>query len=377
MTLWERIAARLRALLSDDTDQALVRARASGETLVAVLRLALIAAFVLFTIFQLSPGSRWVEIAVCLAALVYAGLLLAVAMTVKSAWVPWASTFIDVTLITSAMVIYVLAGDPVGALTNRIFFESYFFVLVTGTLRYDWRLCVFATLLSVGQFLGLSVWVTSHAPPDALKAGFSPYVHSLRLVLLTATGASSVVVARWARHLRLMVGTDHLTGLSQRRPFLERIEEELRRSTSSNATLSVALLDVDEFKKFNDTNGHLAGDQALQLLAMRLRRSVRASDLVARFGGEEFVIAFPRMDVERALKRVNELREELGLVPIPVAGQTHRLTVSGGVGSWPADGENFDQVLARVDERLYEAKRLGRNRVVGPRGHLRVADSQQ
>jgi two-component system, cell cycle response regulator len=371
--------ARLRALLSDDSDQALVRARASGETLVAVLRLGLISAFVVLTLFGLSPTSRSVEIAVCLAALVYAGLLLAVAMTVKSPWVPWASTAIDITLITSALVIYVIAGDPVGAVTNRIFFESYFFVLVTGTLRYDWRLCLFATVFAVGQFLGLSAYVTAHVPAELLNKQQSPFflVHSLRIVLLTVTGASSVVVARWARHLRLMVGTDHLTGLSQRRPFLERIEEELRRSTSSRATLSVALLDVDEFKKFNDTHGHLAGDQALQLLAMRLRRSVRASDLVARFGGEEFVIAFPRMDVERAVKRVNELREELGLVPIPVGGQSHRLTVSGGVGSWPADGESFEQVLARVDERLYEAKRLGRNRVVGPRGHLRVAETQQ
>src|SRR5215468_3446715 len=116
-----------------------------------------------------------------------------------------------------------------------------------------------------------------------------------------------------------MVGTDHLTGLCQRRPFLERIEEELQRSVGGRASLSVALLDVDEFKKFNDTHGHLAGDRALQLLAGRLRKSVRSSDLVARFGGEEFVIAFPRLDVDRALRRVNELRAELGNVPIPVA----------------------------------------------------------
>jgi diguanylate cyclase (GGDEF)-like protein len=376
LTLWERIAARLRALLSDDSDQALVRARATGETLVAVLRLLLIGAFVVHTLLHLSEGSRGVEIAICAAALVYAGLLLAVAMTVKAAWVPWASTAIDVTLITAAMVLYLPAGDPVGAISNRIFFESYFFVLVTGTLRYDWRLCLFATVLALGQFGGLSFYVSSTVPPEILSKGFSPYVHGLRLILLGATGVGSVVVARWARHLRLMVGTDHLTGLSQRRPFLERIDEELRRSTSSRATLSVALLDVDEFKKFNDTHGHLAGDQALQLLAMRLRRAVRASDLVARFGGEEFVIAFPRMDVDRAVKRVNELREELGSVSIPVGGHTFRLTVSGGVGCWPLDGDTFDQVLAQVDERLYEAKSLGRNRVVGPRGHLRVADSK-
>jgi diguanylate cyclase (GGDEF)-like protein len=365
LTLWERFAARLRALLSDDTDQALVRARASGEVLVATLRLLLITVFVVLTLLHLSQTAQTLEIAISAAAVVYAGLLLGVAVTVRAAWVPWASTAIDVSLITSALIVYVVSGSPVEALNNRIFFEAYFFVLVTGALRYDWRLCCFATLLALGQYLGLSGYITARLTPEDAE-NFSPFVHSLRVVLLAATGVSSVVVARWARHLRLMVGTDHLTGLSQRRPFLERIEEELQRSTSTRATLSVALLDVDEFKKFNDSNGHLAGDQALQLLAMRLRRSVRASDLVARFGGEEFVIAFPRMDVERAVKRVNELREELGLVPIPVAGQTHRLTVSGGVGSWPGDGESFEQVLARVDERLYEAKRRGRNCVVGP-----------
>jgi diguanylate cyclase (GGDEF)-like protein len=370
----EELAARVRALLSDDTDQALVRARTTGETLVATLRLLLVLGYVIVTLLHLSTKAWTLEVAISVGAIVYAGMLLALALTVHATWVSWASTAIDITLITSTMAVYIVAGTPYGALTNRVYFEIYFFILITGALRYDWRLCLFATLLALAQFVGLGVFITSRWPSPSATTGYSPYVQSLRIVLLAATGLSSVVVARWARHLRLMVGTDHLTGLSQRRPFLERIEEELRRSTSDRATLSVALLDVDEFKKFNDSHGHLEGDRALQTLAMRLRRSVRASDLVARFGGEEFVIAFPRMDVERAVKRVNELREELSSVPLSIGGQTFRLTVSGGVGSWPADGETFDAVLAQVDERLYEAKRQGRNRVVGPRGHLRVAD---
>ena len=82
------------------------------------------------------------------------------------------------------------------------------------------------------------------------------------------------------------------------------------------------------------------------------------------------------MDVDRAVRRVNELRAELARIPIPVAGESLHLTVSAGIGSWPADGQTFDEVLAKVDERLYEAKRQGRNQVIGPRGHLRVADAQ-
>ncbi|HUM10199.1 MAG TPA: diguanylate cyclase [Myxococcaceae bacterium] len=373
MSLFEQVAARARALLSDDTDQALVRARTSGEVLVAALRLVLVVGFVAVTLTQLSEKAWTLEVTISAAAVVYALLLLGVAKTFRASWVSWASTAIDVTLITAAMVVYVVAGDPLGAVNNRIFFESYFFVLITGALRYDWRLCLFATLLALAEFLGLSAFITSRWS-SAAATEFSPYVHSLRIVLLAVTGTSSVVVARWARHLRLMVGTDHLTGLSQRRPFLERIEEELRRSTSDRATLSVALLDVDDFKKFNDNHGHMEGDRALQTLALRLRRSVRASDLIARFGGEEFVIAFPRMDVERAVRRVNDLREELAGVPLSIGGQTFRLTVSAGVGSWPADGDTFEAVLARVDERLYEAKRQGKDRVMGPRSLLKVAD---
>jgi diguanylate cyclase (GGDEF)-like protein len=93
--------------------------------------------------------------------------------------------------------------------------------------------------------------------------------------------------------------------------------------------------------------------------------------LVARFGGEEFVVAFPRMDVARASRRVDELRIELAQVVLPTAQGAQHLTVSAGVGSWPEDGQTFDAVLAQVDERLYEAKRAGRNQVVGPAATLR------
>ena len=146
--------------------------------------------------------------------------------------------------------------NPLGAVNNRIYFETYFFVIVTGTLRYDWRLSAFATLLAVSGFLGITIYVSSHWNLSELEnelfGQFHHQTHALRIMLLAGVGVSSVAVAHWARHLRLMVGTDHLTGLSQRRPFLERVHEELERSSSTRATMSLALLDVDEFKRFND-----------------------------------------------------------------------------------------------------------------------------
>lgn len=362
---------RARALLSDNTDQALVRARASGEVLVAVMRLGFTIVFAALVVLNLTPHTQLLELGLILGAIAYSSGILGLALKTRSAWLPWVTSALDVTLISAGLLTYALAGEPVLAVNNRTYFDIYFFVMVNAALRYDWRLCAFTTLLVLSQFIGLSAYVTSHWD---LRGSFFPFPHAIRILTLFATGVSATAVARWARHLRLMVGTDHLTGLSQRRPFLERIEEELQRAGSDRGSLSVALLDVDEFKKFNDTHGHLAGDRALQLLAARLRKSVRSSDLVARFGGEEFVIAFPRMDVERAVRRVNELRAELSGVQIPADGAMHQLTLSGGVGSWPADGETFEAVLTRVDERLYEAKAGGRNRVVGPRGHLRAVD---
>ena len=381
MEFLQHLATRLRGLLSADTDQALVRARSDGEKLVAYLRLGFIVAFAAIRLTGGLAQTSWkLQIAVCGIALAYGLGMLLLATKVTKPWLPWASTGFDISLISFVLCLYIVDGYPLAAVNNRLYFETYFFVIVTGTLRYDWRLSAFATLLAVSEFLGITAYVANHwdlnSLQDEMFGAWVRQTYVLRIMLLCGVGVSSIAVAHWARHLRLMVGTDHLTGLSQRRPFLERVHEELERSSSSRATMSLALLDVDEFKRFNDSFGHLAGDRALQVLAERLRKSVRTSDLVARFGGEEFVVAFPRMDVERAVKRVNELRLELGGVPIPVPGHgAKNLTLSAGVGSWPADGETFEDVLARIDERLYEAKTQGRNRVIGPRSHLRpVAD---
>lgn len=375
MSLFERAAAQVRALLSDDTDQALVRARTSAEVLVGAMRLGLILAIVAANAFyEPSIVTTKLGLALTLAAPLYAGALLAIAFRVQRAWIAWASCALDVSLITITLSLFVASGEPLGALNNKFLFETYSVVVINSILRFDWRLCAFTATLAVLQFLGLTSYVAAHWDLSTLQSPafgvFLPRSHMFRMIVLVGVGTSCVAAAKWARHLRLMVGTDHLTGLSQRRPFLERIEEELARSGDRGA-LSLALFDVDEFKRYNDRFGHLDGDRALQLLAQRLRKLIRTTDLVARFGGEEFIVAFPRMEVARAARRVNELRIELSKVPLPTSEGVQHLTVSAGVGSWPEDGRGFEEVLGRVDERLYEAKRSGRNRVVGPPGLLR------
>ena len=339
------------------------------------MRLALTMAIVITnTLYDPSVLRTTLGFGLTLAAPAYAAAMLFIAFKVQRSWVSWLSCSLDITLITVTLSLFVVNNEPLGAVNNRFLFETYAFVIVNTVLRFDWRLCAFATALVIAQFLGLTSYVAAHWDLEQLSSPnfgvFVPRSHVFRIIVLAGVGASSIAAARWARHLRLMVGTDHLTGLSQRRPFLERIEEELARS-GERGTLSIALFDVDNFKRYNDRFGHLSGDRALQLLAQRLRKLIRTTDLLARFGGEEFVVAFPRMDVARATRRVNELRAELALVTLTTAEGPQHLTVSAGVGSWPEDGQTFEAVLAKVDERLYQAKDAGRNQVVGPPPPLR------
>jgi diguanylate cyclase (GGDEF)-like protein len=365
--LW---AERAREFLAAETDQTLLRARRSGERIVATLRLALVTVFVAVTFLDMNTGYKLLlQLGLEASAFAYAGILYLWASKSANPWLPWISCALDVTLTSAGLSIFLIFGDPLSTVNNKVLFEVYFFAIANSALRYDWRLCTFTVALACAQSLGLTGYAASHWDLVALRGAeerFVPVSHALRFVLLVASGASAIAVARWARHLRLMVGTDELTGLSQRRPFLERVEEQLAGNSPGGRVLSIAMLDIDEFKKFNDSFGHLAGDRALQLLAERLRSAVRATDLVARFGGEEFVVAFPGMDVAQAVLRVENLRIKLAQVAVPVDGVTHWLTMSAGVGSWPVDGGTFTEVLAQADARLYEAKRRGRNCVVGP-----------
>jgi diguanylate cyclase (GGDEF)-like protein/PAS domain S-box-containing protein len=153
--------------------------------------------------------------------------------------------------------------------------------------------------------------------------------------------------------LQSLALTDELTGLSNRRAWEQGLTREVARVARDGGHLWVAMLDLDHFKAFNDERGHQAGDDLLEHSADEWRRMIRASDLLSRYGGEEFGLAFPAWPQEIALSVVERLR---GAVP---EGQT----CSAGLVVW--DGrETPDELVARADAALYEAKRQGRNRTV-------------
>lgn len=157
---------------------------------------------------------------------------------------------------------------------------------------------------------------------------------------------------------------DALTGLKNRRYFDQLFEHESAVAQRNDLSLSLLVVDIDHFKHFNDTHGHEAGDRALQRVASILQRQFRESDIVCRYGGEEFVVIMPGATSDAARDKANQLCEAVREEPITYQDRDLGvLTVSVGVASWPDSSDRPEQILSRADQALYRAKEAGRNRV--------------
>jgi len=175
----------------------------------------------------------------------------------------------------------------------------------------------------------------------------------------------SVANLRLREALRDQSIRDVLTGLFNRRYLEETLEREIRRAVRSEHELGVLMLDLDHFKKFNDTYGHEAGDTVLRETAAFLTRSVRAEDIVCRFGGEEFVIILPMADIQATQARAERIRSKLRELTILHQGKAvGMVTVSVGIAELPQHGASPKTLLEAADAALYRAKREGRDRVV-------------
>lgn len=155
---------------------------------------------------------------------------------------------------------------------------------------------------------------------------------------------------------------DPLTGLPNRAAWSERLDHEVKQWQQHGNTLLLAMLDLDHFKRINDNYGHLAGDKVLKIIASVLRKRLRATDFIARFGGEEFVLLMPSTVPAAGLKLLESLRASIEACPFHFKGEPVTITVSIGMSAF-RPGEHSDQVLKRADQALYRAKNAGRNRV--------------
>jgi diguanylate cyclase (GGDEF)-like protein len=359
--------------------ESLLQSGGAGEISIARTRLAFAVAFLSLAVWgylldSTSLAAR-VYLAAGLTALPIAVLVyIIVRQVVYRWWIGYVTSVLDVTMVTTALAAFLFAGSPHAAVNSLVLYPIYLLALAATVMRLDHRACALAGFAAAAQYGTLVA--TAASGWDMNSADFHPYVYGLfslgdqlvRIMLLMGMGIIGTVVNLRMRRPHILSAADSLTGLMNRRTFEERWAGEAARARRYGRPISVAAIDIDYFKQFNDTYGHAAGDLALRSVSRVIRNRVRAQDFVARIGGEEFVVALPETPAASAVDMAENLRKAVAAhaISIPATRTPVSVTISIGVASWPEHGEEISRLLERADNRLYEAKLAGRDQVKGP-----------
>ena len=200
----------------------------------------------------------------------------------------------------------------------------------------------------------------THFPQDEIET----------LAAVAKQAAIIIENSRLHEQLQEQAITDYITGLFNHRHVHERLEEEFARAARSKSPFAVMMMDVDKFKEFNDTYGHLQGDEALRFIAQNLRETLRATDIVGRYGGDEFLAILPdttREEAEEAGQRIMSMLAGTPFSPDDPE-RSVALAMSIGIACYPQDSHAKDELVMLADAALYAAKRLGGNRAVPASG---------
>ncbi len=206
-------------------------------------------------------------------------------------------------------------------------------------------------------------WETDHAQSNP------SWMYSLAAMAFLAT--INVMCALWflvtelQRELAEQASIDSLTGALNRRVMEEAAQRETARSFRHDRPLCMIVIDIDNFKHLNDMRGHAAGDCALRALVCATKSMLRTQDLLARTGGEEFAILLPETSVSAGIAVAERIRQSIEQLDVPFETGPIRLTISAGVAQLDSDGDNWEGLMRRADAAMYDAKRAGRNAVVG------------
>jgi diguanylate cyclase (GGDEF)-like protein len=336
----------------------------SGDLFVARFRLGLLVllAFVPLTTSLANPGQieNWLGLATIAVALSFAVWFERLAARpVPPAWLGMATSQFDVAVISLGFVSFIMAGRPIVASNSLVHYTMYFIALAGTGLRYDPRVCLAAGGAAFLQYAALVTWVGLYEPQVWTESSvygvfqWDSQWSRLQLIAVATIIHAAVVVrsrAFWLNSMR-----DQLTGLFNRGFFDESYARLLAGAPATPFT--VALIDLDHFKHVNDRYGHPAGDDALRFVASHLKASFRESDIITRYGGEEFAVLL-QTDRESALARLEAWRASLH-----ASARIPRLSASVGAASMPEDGSSRG-LIDTADRRLYAAKAAGRNRLV-------------
>src|SRR5580700_7126680 len=308
------IFRNLVALLWSRPDPVLAEAGVAGELLVAKIRMGLATALLLIpainTVFfpvdmkESIVGLGLTSATFLLSIIIY----ILISREFNPSWLSFASSSLDVTLVSSGLAMFLFMNEPHTAVNSKVVFEGYFLAIGGTSLRYDKRVCISAGLLAFAEYLAIIFFTVTHW--DLNSPIYAPYPYGMfswsaqvsrLIIMLTASALSLCLVFRSQKLLQLAT-SDPLTGLFNRGYVDDRFALELSRARRYG-------------KLLNDTHGHPAGDLVLRKISTILRDSIRQSDTVGRYGGEEFVVILPETDVEVAQRKLESLRELVASTP--------------------------------------------------------------
>jgi len=358
--------------LRERPDEIMLEIGAGGELLVARIRVAAISLLFLLPITNLLLGGSYYESFT--GALGTTGAFLLSLLWLKLSrqhrlyrWLPFVSAACDVSMVSTVLCLLSLNNASAG-LNSVVVWCCYPLAIMATALRNDVRICLLTGALAIVQFSLLSLFIMNQG--DAAVASLDYGVVSAsnqvqRVVVLLAVSMLTAVVVYRMQLLVQLSGTDGLTGLPNRLYLNHRVPHLLQQAKTDNATLSIAIIDMDLFKRINDDLGHIVGDRALRHVVQTLREELHDEEPLIRIGGEEFLLVM-RMPIGSAWERIEFLRKRLNDKPfLAEAGSVPRvLSFSAGIACSPHDASDISGLLKHADRRLRSAKQQGRNRVI-------------
>lgn len=363
----------LLATLLARPDEVMLELGAGGELMVARLRAALSALLLLLPLIGAATGAEVGETVIGLAAAVFVNIMAQVWLALarqrrQHAWLPYATCTYDVTTTTGVLALLAL-GDRVAGMNSMVVWAFYLIAIAMTALRNDGRVTLYAGALSIVQY-ALLVWflfATATAPGQLVSPdyGTGQVANQLeRLVLLLIMTVLTACIVHRMQRLVEMSGRDGLTGLPNRMWLLQQMPRLLD-ALRGGGSLTLALIDLDRFRRVNDEIGRIDGDRALRHAAAVIAQGLHESERLVRMGGGEFA-ALLHCPMGTAWERVEQVRRILWEEPFqPGRGlDSQRLSVSAGLATWPQDGDDLSSLLVAADRRQQESKRQGGNRVM-------------
>lgn len=355
-------------------DEILLEVGAGGELLVARLRAVIAVALLMLPLINAAGGGGVRETMIGLGGAVFVNVFAQVWLALarrsrQLPWLPFVTTAYDVSVTTLILVVLAFHHLP-AALNSLIVWCGYVLAILLTALRSDGRVTLFAGALAVAQYatLALAVFAVASSPEQLLSTDYGAVTvasQGQRLVLLMIVTLITAMVVYRMQRLVEMSGTDGLTRLPNRIWLQHRVPRLFDHIRENGGSLTLALIDLDHFKRINDNNGHHAGDRALRHVVSALRDQAEPGEWLVRLGGEEFVMLL-RKPLGTAWERVDAIRQAVAEKPFEVerGAEPMQLTFSAGLVGYPHEGLDLSNLLRRADHRLRLAKRQGRNRVI-------------